>query len=164
MPHYGLPVNGGIWQSFVVGNVLFLLTDTRSQKIMSPAQSRTMLGETQEEWLKGKLLEGKSRDLIVWINSVPRIGKAQGGKDFWAGFDEERQRIAHYIKSNNIRNICMLSGDAHMLAIDDGSNSGYASGDRGGFPVFQSAAFSSRGSKKGGRIVLAARTEGLERV
>jgi hypothetical protein len=43
----------------------------------------------------------------------------------------------------------MLAADAHMLAIDDGTNSGYAGG-RGGFPVFQAAALESPESEKGG--------------
>jgi hypothetical protein len=51
---------------------------------------------------------------------------------------------------NNIRNVCMISADAHMVAIDDGSNSGYAAGSRGGFPVFQAAALQSSGSEKRG--------------
>ena len=44
----------------------------------------------------------------------------------------------------------MISGDAHMVAIDDGRNSGYATAGRGGFPVFQAAALESPGSEKGG--------------
>jgi hypothetical protein len=49
----------------------------------------------------------------------------------------------------------MLSGDAHMLAIDDGTNSNYAgeAGDRAdgpGFPIMHAAAFDQKGSVKGG--------------
>jgi hypothetical protein len=43
----------------------------------------------------------------------------------------------------------MLSGDAHMLAIDDGTNNTFAGGKRG-FPVFHSASLDSRPSQKGG--------------
>ena len=43
----------------------------------------------------------------------------------------------------------MLSADAHMVAIDDGTNNNYAGG-RGGFPVFQAAALESPESEKGG--------------
>jgi hypothetical protein len=41
----------------------------------------------------------------------------------------------------------MLSGDAHMVAIDDGTNSGYGGA---GFPVFQAAALDRPGGVKGG--------------
>ena len=44
----------------------------------------------------------------------------------------------------------MVSGDAHMVAIDDGTNSGYAAGGEGGFPVLQAAALDRPGSVKGG--------------
>ena len=45
----------------------------------------------------------------------------------------------------------MLSGDAHMLAIDDGSHSGFSSdADGEGFPVFHAAALDRPGSVKGG--------------
>ncbi len=44
----------------------------------------------------------------------------------------------------------MISADAHMVAIDDGSHAGYAAGGRGGFPVFQAGALESSESEKGG--------------
>jgi len=44
----------------------------------------------------------------------------------------------------------MISADAHMVAIDDGSHSGYARDGHGGFPVFQAAALESAESEKGG--------------
>jgi len=43
----------------------------------------------------------------------------------------------------------MLSGDAHMLAIDDGSHSNVASEGGTGFPVFH-ATLDRRGNVKGG--------------
>jgi hypothetical protein len=44
----------------------------------------------------------------------------------------------------------MLSGDAHMLAIDDGTNSDYASNGGAGFPVMHAAALDRPGAVKGG--------------
>jgi hypothetical protein len=44
----------------------------------------------------------------------------------------------------------MLSGDAHMLAIDDGTNSDYATAGGAGFVVMHAAALDRRGSVKGG--------------
>lgn len=41
----------------------------------------------------------------------------------------------------------MIGGDAHMIAIDDGSNNTYAGA---GFPVFHAAALDKSGSVKGG--------------
>ena len=44
----------------------------------------------------------------------------------------------------------MISGDAHMLALDDGSNNIYASEGVASFPVIQAASLDSIGSIKGG--------------
>ena len=44
----------------------------------------------------------------------------------------------------------MVSGDAHMVAIDDGTNSGYGPDGSPGFPVLHAAALDRPGSVKGG--------------
>ena len=44
----------------------------------------------------------------------------------------------------------MVSGDAHMVALDDGSHSGYSSTGSRGFPVLQAGALDRPGSVKGG--------------
>ncbi|BCS31373.2 hypothetical protein TBR22_A05730 [Luteitalea sp. TBR-22] len=154
VPHYPLASSTeGIHQSFQIGRVLFLLTDSRfsrSSRKGSGTSGKTMLGVNQKVWLKDQLLRGKDLDLIVWSSSVPWIGKAEAGEDYWAGYADERAEIANHLKDNDIRNVCMISADAHMVAIDDGSNSGYAAGNRGGFPVLQAAALESPESEKGG--------------
>lgn len=154
VPHYPLASSAdGIYQSFQLGRVLFLLTDCRfakSPRSLPSGPAKTMLGANQKAWLKRQLLRGKDLDLIVWANSVPWIGPADDSQDFWAGYDDERRELATFIKSNTIRNVSMISADAHMVAIDDGTNSGYASGGGGGFPVFHAAALESKGSEKGG--------------
>jgi alkaline phosphatase D len=154
VPHYPLAASAeGIYQSFQIGRVLFLLTDCRfakSPREGSGTSGKTVLGVNQKAWLKHELLRGKNLDLIVWASSVPWIGRDDAGEDYWAGYATERTEIAQHLFDNNIRNVCMISGDAHMVAIDDGHNSGYALGGRGGFPVFQAAALESRGSEKGG--------------
>ncbi|MFW2334417.1 hypothetical protein, partial [Ilumatobacter sp.] len=50
----------------------------------------------------------------------------------------------------DVDNLVMVSGDAHMVAIDDGTNSAYASDGGGGFPVLHAAALDRPGSVKGG--------------
>jgi hypothetical protein len=156
VPHYPLPAGGGdaaIYQSFTAGRVRFILTDTRSERTPSSAPDgpeKSMLGAEQKQWLKAELLAAKARyPLIVWINPDPWIDPAGAGKDTWGGYDTERREIADFIAENDISGLLMLSGDAHMLAIDDGANSGYSSGG-GGFPVFHAAALDKRGHVKGG--------------
>jgi phosphodiesterase/alkaline phosphatase D-like protein len=154
VPHYPLASSvEGIQQSFQIGRVLFLLTDCRYAK--SPRQGsgtsgKTVLGVNQKAWLKAELVRGKDLDLIVWANSIPWIGDEEAGEDFWAGYAREREELAQHLVDHDIRNICQISGDAHMVAIDDGRNCCYARGGRGGFPVFQAAALESPESEKGG--------------
>ena len=54
------------------------------------------------------------------------------------------------IAEAGIDNLMMVSGDAHMVALDDGSNSDYSSDGGAGFPVFQAAPLDRPGSIKGG--------------
>jgi phosphodiesterase/alkaline phosphatase D-like protein len=154
VPHYPLASSvEGIYQSFQIGRVLFLLTDsrfTKSPRSGSGTSGKTVLGVNQKAWLKRELLRGKDLDLIVWASSIPWIGADEAGEDFWAGYATERAELCEYLVANDIRNVCMIAGDAHMVAIDDGSHSGYAAGGRGGFPVFQAAALESTESEKGG--------------
>ncbi|MEW5876401.1 MAG: alkaline phosphatase D family protein [Candidatus Zixiibacteriota bacterium] len=155
VPYYPLPAGTGdvpIYQAFDIGRVRFILTDSRSARSPYTATdnaAKTMLGATQKAWFKQELLN--SRDtypLIVWVNTLPWIGTT--GDDGWYLYTTERREIADFLKDNGISNICMLSGDAHMIAIDDGTNSDYATGGGAGFPVFHAAALDRSGSTKGG--------------
>lgn len=155
VPHYPLVEGSGgvaIYQAFTVGRVRFLLTDTRSERDPQDNDGfdKTLLGSRQKEWLKTELRESKDRHaLIVWVNSVPWIGKPKEHEDEWFGYPTEREELGQFITSNGIHNLCMLSADAHMLAIDDGSNNRPPNGS-GGFPVFHASPLDRRRSDKGG--------------
>jgi len=70
--------------------------------------------------------------------------------DYWAGFSFERHEIADFIKQNNIKGVCILHGDAHMLGADNGSNSDYATGGGAPLPVLAAAPLDQDASIKGG--------------
>jgi len=161
VPHYPLVESAAIgasnipiYQAFTVGRVRFLLTDTRSER--SPQDDpdnaqKTMLGEKQKKWLKTELENGKDKyKLVVWVNSVPWItDEEHSNDDQWLGYQTERAEIGGLIQNKNIRNVCMLSADSHLLAIDDGSNNHPPTG-AGGFPVFQAAPLDRPNSDKCG--------------
>ena len=121
---------------------------------------QTLLGNTQREWLFEQLITGKKQQqnnregLTIWVNSVPWIADpTDATTGSWNQFYRERTQIANFIKENQIDKLLMISGDAHMLAIDDGNEetaNNYATGGGGSFPVIQSASLDSRGSFKGG--------------
>jgi alkaline phosphatase D len=168
VPHYPLPAGGGdvaIYQSFEVGRVKFIVTDLRSER--SPSRqpedgAKTMLGAEQKEWFKRELLAARERyPLIFWVSSVPWISEAPtvddvGRKpakpppDFWGSYATERRELADFFKANQLTNLCLLSGDAHMLAADDGSHSDYATDGGAPLRVLQAASLDQKASLKGG--------------
>lgn len=148
VPHYGVApsTEASIAQAFTVGRVRFVLTDTRSQRT-----DQTMLGPAQLEWLTAELRSSaRTHAVVVWVNPTPWISTGDAAGDDWSNYPVERQRIADAIAEADIDNLVMLSGDAHMVAIDDGTNSGYGADGSGGFPVLHVAAMDRRGSVKGG--------------
>ena len=168
VPHYPLGEKvvdeiqrtGAIYQSFVIGRVRFIMTDGRfySNRAEKDNSNRTLLGEDQKKWFFTELLEGKNNQgLIVWVNSIPWIGEQNletHRSDAWDYYAIEREEIANFLQKNNIdKKLIMISGDAHMLALDDGSNNNYASEGVASFPVIHAASLDSKGSAKGGEYI-----------
>jgi phosphodiesterase/alkaline phosphatase D-like protein len=154
VPHYPLVDDRdreGIYHSLAIGRVLFIMTDTRFYRTpikgTSP-QTRTMLGSNQKKWLLQQLLLGQQKyGLIVWVNSVPWIAKVD--KDAWNQYPQEREEIVNFINNQQINNLMMISGDAHMLAFDDGTNNQKICG--ASFPVIHAASLDSPPTKKGAK-------------
>jgi phosphodiesterase/alkaline phosphatase D-like protein len=154
-PHY--PLASGpeapIYQTFTVGRVRFVLTDTRSARdpVGEPAGAfRSTLGEQQREWLLDELSQADRYGLVVWVNPDPWLAPDRPSSDTWGGFAQERRVIADTIAEHEVDNLLMVSGDAHMLAFDDGTNTDYSASQSGGFPLFHVAAVDRPGSVKGG--------------
>lgn len=157
VPHYPLSAGSGdvpIYQSFAIGRTYFILTDLRSErspKNISDNANKTMMGATQKAWFKNELLMARDHYVaIFWLSTVPWIGTAVSGNDNWAGYTTERAELANFIKNSWINNLVILCGDAHMIALDDGTNSNYATEGGTGFPVFHAGSLDREGSIKGG--------------
>ncbi len=146
VPSYPLAgPQSSVHQSFTVGRVRVILTDARSERIPDV----TMLGTQQKEWLIDELeTSSKTHALVLWINPVPWV--SDSGDDTWAGYPDERAELAQVIADNDIENLVMIAGDAHMVAYDDGSNTNYSSEPGPGFPLLHAAALDRPGSFKGG--------------
>lgn len=147
VPHADLSNDTTINQAFSVGAVRVILLDTRSAR----EPGRTLLGEEQLDWLERELVASSaSHDLVVLVSPTPWIGAASASSDAWAGFEDERRQVADVIAENEIDDVVIVGGDAHMIAIDDGSNSDYSSAGGASVPVLQAAALDRPGSVKGG--------------
>lgn len=143
-----------VYQAFTIGRVRFVVTDARSARNLADDEKPgpvSMLGSEQKAWFKQEIVEAsQSHELVIWVNPVPWVAEAREGADHWAGFADERRELADHITTNGVNNLLMVSSDAHMVAIDDGSNTDYSTLQTGGFPLLHSAALDRPGSIKGG--------------
>ena len=134
-----------IHQAFTVGRVRIVMVDSRSARI----KNETMLGTEQKEWLIDELVESsKTHAVVIWLNPDPWVGES--GSDYWAEFPKERAELSQVIADNDINNLVMISGDAHMIALDDGTNTNYSTKPGKGFPVLHAAALDRPGGTQGG--------------
>ncbi len=149
VPHFPLHAGSGdvpIQQSFSVGRIRFILSDLRSEKSVGGSA----MGAAQLAWFKKEVLKARDqKQLIAWVSSYSWYGDQ---KDNWGGHSEERKLLAHFFRDSGIENLMILSGDAHMVAVDSGENGDFCEGRKNSFryPVFQAAGFANRGSVKGG--------------
>ena len=151
VPHVSLPSDEGIHQAFTIGRVRFVLTDLRSYRRPASDGTGQLMGSEELAWFEHELVTARDNgQVVVWVNPTPWIGGAAPGSDTWAGFAEQRRLIADFLADEGIDRILMLSGDAHMLAIDDGTNSDYSTDGAGGFVVAHGSAFDRPGGTKGG--------------
>jgi phosphodiesterase/alkaline phosphatase D-like protein len=165
VPHYPLTVaadnpRAPVDQAFTVGRVRFILSDLRSER--DPA-GRRMMSAAQDAWLRAELLAARDAGcpLIFWVSSVPWNG-APSKDDRWQGYPAHRTEIADFIKANGlVGRVVILAGDAHMTAIDDGTNSDFAAGGGAPIRVFQAGPIANRGSYKGGPYSHGARYQSL---
>jgi phosphodiesterase/alkaline phosphatase D-like protein len=145
VPSAPLPSATGIYHTFRIGRVRFVMLDSRSFR--SPVgnvddSSKTMLGAEQKTWLQG-ILAASDSPLTVIVSPVPWIGISSTGADHWGLYQTERTQIGGYITAAATRCI-ILAGDAHMLAYDSGVNS------VAGVPVYHAAALNGTTTIKGG--------------
>jgi hypothetical protein len=159
VPHYGLAgPTTAIYQAFSVGRIRVVLTDARSARDphqVPDSAAKSMLGVEQRDWLLAELQSSAvSHDLVIWVNPVPWIDEAAERGDSWSGYSHERAIIADHIADKQIDNLLMLAGDAHMVAIDDGTHTNYSSEPGRGFPLMHVAALDRPGSTKGGPYTL----------
>ncbi|CAN5603993.1 hypothetical protein BH23ACT7_BH23ACT7_04690 [soil metagenome] len=147
-PERGLPVSNGdgIYRTFDVGRVRFLVLDLRSHRTPSAAPddaSKTMLGATQKQWFKDTLTASAANPVVFVVSSGPWNSTDASG-DSWSRYGTERQELTDFIQTNVSSGVYFLCGDMHGIAYDDGTNS------PGGFPVAHAGAFASSSSVKGG--------------
>lgn len=130
---------GAVYHRFSVGRVLFIVTDTSSER---DPLANTTLGSEQLKWLLESIDLVKNKYAAgVWVTTLP-----WNDADYkWGEFKEEQGIVARHIQAAKLgRRFVIVSGDAHMVAVDDGSNA------PGGVPVFHAAPMDAKPTTKGG--------------
>ena len=145
LPHFdqAQPVSTG-WtrgmaQVFNYGLARFLVPDLRFQRTLFGAGGiPTMLGDgttperatwNQKQWLKDQLLLARTQGVkLACIVSAP-MWSVLGDGGGWLGFSpDERTEIEAFIRDNDVPEVLIVSGDAHVAGFDDGQSRGVVSG------------------------------------
>ncbi len=152
VPHYPLGFGNGanfpINQAFTVGRVHYVLTDLRSTR-----SSLKIMDDDQKQWFENECIYARDNGFfIAWINSSTWNNTTETGYDNWYIFNSDRVELGNFFLNDSIKNMFIISGDAHMLGIDDGANSDFSftQNNLNKYPIFQAGAISGYGSYKGG--------------
>lgn len=92
--------------------------------------TRSLLGQTQLNWLKSELLGSQAQWNILGQQVMMAPLEAFGttlNPDQWDGYPVERNDILNYIVSNDIQNVVVLTGDIHTSWANDIPMAGYSS-------------------------------------
>lgn len=141
VPSYELPDDEGMYQAWVIGRVLFILSDTRTFRdpnSLPQSPGKSMLGAQQKEWMQ-QVLTSTDAEFFVWLLPTPWTGN---GSDKWDGFTHERAELAAMFTSTGWANrMVSLTGDRHALALDTGATNPY-----GGFAQYMVGSLDSAGT------------------
>ncbi len=148
VPHYPLHHPISVHQSFTIGRVHFILSDLRSTKT-----GEEMMSGAQLSWLLSEMLYARDNGLVAaWVTSL--TWNSVGYPENWACQPAERTALNDVLFALGVKDLFIIAGDAHMLAIDDGANADFSTAQdlRYHYPIFQAAALARWGSYKGGQF------------
>lgn len=111
--------NASVYYSFKLNDIEFFVMDERWNRV----RDTTVLGSTQDAWLKAALLASSARFKVLVSTTVMTNCSPTGSADYDAfGYSAgggviraERDAIFQYIADNSIRNVFIISGDSHWI-------------------------------------------------
>ncbi|MBT5925195.1 MAG: alkaline phosphatase [Verrucomicrobia bacterium] len=108
----------GCYHDFYIGDVHFIMLDCRYYRSNpNVPEGRTMLGNSQKQWLFNTLKRSKGTFKII-ASSVPfASGVKPGSRDPWDGYPEEREAIFSYIQQKRIEGVALIAADRHRSDI-----------------------------------------------
>lgn len=131
-----------IWRKLRYGKLLdLILTDSRLYDRDLQDLARTndpthkMLGRLQMDWLKTQFSDTTSR-YKIWCNQVMfaplQVFGTPVNADQWDGYNTDRQEIENHLRTNNIKDVVILTGDIHTSWANDVPGPGYVSSSGAG--------------------------------
>jgi hypothetical protein len=148
VPYYPLGAPEGsnsVYQAFTIGRIRFIMSDLRSDR-----REGDIMSADQKTWFKNEVVQAKNDgQMICWVSSVSFAGTRS---DNWGGYTASREELSNFFRDEKVENLFIICGDAHMLAIDNGTHADFSSGKNNPslYPILQSAALNNVGSDKGG--------------
>jgi alkaline phosphatase D len=134
-----------IYEDYRLGSMVdLLLTDERQYRDQQPCNDvilepcsddedpRTLLGETQRNWLMRSLKASPAR-WKIWGTQLMLMSlrapapTVPAQVDAWDGYAYERRQILDYILDNGIQNVVAVTGDIHTFF----AGTAYTGGDEG---------------------------------
>ncbi len=115
-PSYGEKGNPGVYFTFSVGDIQFIMLDSRyhrtpNKSMNSTDPAKTLFGEKQLQWLEKTLSESTARVKIVSGGSNFEL---EGSNDGFKGFKVEQKKILDLFQKTE--GVILLSGDRHFTA------------------------------------------------
>lgn len=81
--------------------------------------NRNLLGEKQYNWLTSQLKNSKAKWKVLGNQVLMMPVIPMQLKDTWNGYQQERDRLYQFVKSNKINNLVVITGDIHMTFVGD---------------------------------------------
>jgi len=111
----------GVWHEASIADVDLFLLDGRYYRTNEDAESPSMLGPTQKQWLLDRLQASTAAFKLI-VSPVPFPDGAKPGEwswrsDTWEGYPDEREEIFSFIEDNQVEGVVLLSGDRHRADV-----------------------------------------------
>lgn len=111
----------GVWHKVSIADVDIFMLDGRYYRTNEDAESPSMLGPAQKEWLFEGLRASTATFKLI-ASGVPFPDGAKPGawpwrSDTWEGYPDEREEIFSFIEEERIDGVVLLAGDRHRADV-----------------------------------------------
>lgn len=111
----------GVWHELSIADVDVFFLDGRYYRTNEDADSPSMLGPVQKEWLFDRLRTSSATFKLI-ASPVPFPDGAKPGEwpwrsDTWEGYPDEREEIFSFIEDESIDGVVLLAGDRHRADV-----------------------------------------------